>query len=108
MRSLTHSFVIAALIFANIVMLAQTQRPAAGGVIQGIVQSGNTPLPGVMVTAANSVTNEKTGTSTDLNGRYQLKVPGAGVYRVETSMAAFAASMETTYVGDYAKIMATK
>ena len=76
MRFLT----IGALILANVVIFAQTQKPAAAGIIQGIVQSGNIPIPGVTVTATNFITDEKVNTSTDLNGQYQLKVPGAGAY----------------------------
>ena len=91
MGSLNRFLFIAGLVLANIAVLAQTQRPATpGGIIQGIVQSGNTPLPGVSVTAINSVTNEKVTTSTDLNGQYQLKVPTVGTYNIETTMAAFA------------------
>src|SRR5207249_4065644 len=64
------SLIIAGLILANVAIFAQTQkRPQpAGGVIQGIVQSGNMPLPGVTVAATNFITNEKVTTSTDLNG----------------------------------------
>src|SRR5690349_11632746 len=91
-RSLSRPFTIVGLILVNIVVLAQTQKPAVVGIIQGIVQSANTPLPGVSVTATNSATNEKTTTSTDLNGQYQLKVPATGAYTVATSMALFAES----------------
>src|SRR5262245_24364156 len=80
-------------------MLAQTQRPAATSAIQGIVQSGNTPLPGVTVTATKAGTNEKISTSTDLNGQYQLKAP-AGAYTVETSMPAFAPATKEAEVKD--------
>src|SRR2546430_15826600 len=72
-RSLSRSLTIVGLALVNIVVLAQTQKPAIVGIIQGIVQSANTPLPGVSITATNSATNEKTITSTDLNGQYQLK-----------------------------------
>jgi hypothetical protein len=97
-RSLNRFILIAALIVANIVVLAQT-RPA-GGTIQGIVQSGGTPLPGVTVTATNSTTNEKVTTSTDPNGQYQLKVPATGTYNVETTMSAFATSAKPANVSD--------
>src|SRR5437016_2848731 len=92
------SLVIAGLILANVVVFAQTQRPA--GVIQGIVQSGNVPIPGVTVTAINFITDEKVTTSTDLNGQYQLKVPATGAYIVETSMAAFAQGVKEANVKD--------
>ena len=91
-------FIIVALILANIVVLATEAAPA--GVIQGIVQSGNTPLPGVTVTATNSITNEKARTSTDLNGQYQLKVASVGTYTVEASMAVFAPGIKEADVKD--------
>ena len=96
------SLIIAGLILANVAIFAQTQkRPQpAGGVIQGIVQSGNMPLPGVTVTATNFITNEKVTTSTDLNGQYQLKVPAPGAYILETSMAAFAEGVKEADVKD--------
>src|SRR5215468_6454826 len=88
------------LVLANIVVLAQTQRPAAAGIIQGIVQSGGTTVPGVTVTATNTTTNEKFTTSTDLNGQYQLRLPAIGSYNVETSMAAFAPSTKTAEISE--------
>ena len=96
------SLIIAGLILANVAIFAQTQkRPQpAGGVIQGIVQSGNMPLPGVTVAATNFITNEKVTTSTDLNGQYQLKVPAPGAYILETSMAAFAEGVKEADVKD--------
>src|SRR5262249_33382962 len=67
--------------------IAQT---TTGGTIQGIIGSGNTPLPGVEVTATNSETGKKTVTTTGVNGQYQLKVTAAGHYTVEITLAAFA------------------
>jgi len=84
---------------ANIVVLAQTQRPPVG-IIQGIVQSGGTPVPGVSVTATNTATNEKITTSTDLNGQYQLKLAAIGTYEVDTAMAAFASSTKQIEIRD--------
>src|SRR5262249_47497549 len=78
-----------------------TQR-APAGVIQGIVQSRNTPIPGATVTATNSATNEKVSTSTDVNGQYQLKVSAAGAYTVEIFMAAFAPASKQADVKDSA------
>src|SRR5437899_1633622 len=94
---------VAALILANVVIFAQTQKPAAAGIIQGIVQSGNIPIPGVTITATNFISDEKVTTSTDLNGQYQLKVPGAGAYIVETSMAAFAPGIKEADIKDPAQ-----
>ena len=90
--------VIAALVLANFIVLAQTQKPGAAGLIQGMVQSGTTPIPGVTVTARDPDGNDKVGTSTDLNGQYQLKVPALGAYVVETSMAAFGPVVKTVEI----------
>src|SRR4030095_12108125 len=99
-RSLNRLGLIVTLVLANIVVLAQTQRPAPAGIIQGIVQSGGTPVPGVTVTATNTATNEKYTTSTDLDGQYQLRLAAIGTYNVETSMAAFAPSTKTAEISD--------
>jgi trimeric autotransporter adhesin len=61
-----------------------------GGVIHGIVKSGNQPLPGVTITAANTLTGQKVSTSSDLDGSYILSVPSNGRYVVRAQMPAFA------------------
>jgi hypothetical protein len=99
-RVLKRFIFIATLVVANIAVLAQTQRPATVGIIQGIVQSGGTPVPGVAVTATNSTTNEKVTSSTDPNGQYQLKVPAIGTYNVEATMPAFAGATKQTTIVD--------
>jgi hypothetical protein len=98
LRFLNRFLLIAGLALANIVLLAQTQRPANGVTIQGVVQSGGTVLPGVSIVATNTATNEKFTTSTDPNGQYQLKVGAAGTYSIETTMAAFAAATKQAEV----------
>jgi len=98
-RSLSRFVLVVALVLADIVVLAQTHKPTAG-VIQGVVQSGGIPLPGVSVTATHSGTNEKITTSTDLNGQYQLKLATTGTYDVETAMAAFASSTKQIEIRD--------
>src|SRR5512146_958759 len=60
--------------------------------IRGAVVSGKTPLPGVTISAANSLTGKKVTTSTDPDGRYLLKVPGRGKYVVRAELTAFAAA----------------
>ena len=60
--------------------------------IQGTVVAGKMPLPGVTVSAANSLTGKKITTSTDPDGRYRLKVPGRGKYVVRAELTAFAAA----------------
>jgi trimeric autotransporter adhesin len=99
-HSINRLGLIIILVLANIVVLAQTQRPAPAGIIQGIVQSGGTAVPGVTITATNTATNEKFTTSSDLNGQYQLRLAAIGSYSVETSMAAFAPSTKTAEISD--------
>lgn len=62
----------------------------AGGSIQGIVKSGNMPIPGAAITAANTLTGQKVVTWTDVNGQYALQVPADGRYVVKAQMSAFA------------------
>jgi len=63
--------------------------------IQGVVKSGNMPIPGAGVTATNTSINEKINTWTDVDGRYSLRIPADGQYKVQVQMAAFAASEQT-------------
>jgi hypothetical protein len=75
---------------------APTATPAAptGGTIHGSVKAGNIPLPGVSVTAANTLTGKKYTTTTDVTGAYSLTIPQNGRYVVRTELAAFAASTQ--------------
>ncbi|HTW48655.1 MAG TPA: carboxypeptidase-like regulatory domain-containing protein [Acidobacteriaceae bacterium] len=63
----------------------------AGGTIHGVVRDGNVPLPGVSVTASNSLTGKRYSTTTDITGSYTLTIPQNGRYVVRTDFAAFAA-----------------
>src|SRR5579863_9370578 len=62
----------------------------AGGRVHGVVKSGNIPLPGVTVTAANTLTGKKYSTTTDVTGAWSLIIPQNGRYVVRTQFAAFA------------------
>src|SRR5215831_13345803 len=93
------SSIILVLFIVNLVVIAQT---TAGGTIQGIVGSGNYPLPGVEVTAT-SADGKKTVTTTGVNGQYQLKVPGTGHYTIDVSLAAFAPAKKEVDVNDIAQ-----
>ncbi len=71
---------------------AASPNPAvSGGTIHGTVKDGNIPLPGVSVTASNSLTGKKYSTTTDITGSYTLVIPQDGRYVVKTDFAAFAA-----------------
>jgi trimeric autotransporter adhesin len=69
---------------------AQSSEPALGGKLHGLVKSGNTPLPGVTVTAQNTLTGKRYSTTTDINGAWSLTIHLNGRYVVRTQFAAFA------------------
>ena len=50
-------------------------RPQAvtGGKLHGVVKSGNIPLPGVTVTAQNTLTGKRYSTTTDITGAWPMK-----------------------------------
>jgi len=66
------------------------QAPAEKTEIRGVVKSGVTPLPGVTVTATNTLTGKKFASATDINGNYSLTISGHGRYVLRTDFAAFA------------------
>lgn len=76
-----------------------TAGPAvSGGKLHGVVKSGNTPLPGVTVTAQNTLTGKRYSTTTDITGAWQLNVPQNGRYVVRTEFAAFAEASQEVVV----------
>lgn len=62
----------------------------AGGVLHGTIKSGNVPLPGVAVTATNTLTGKRFATTTDITGAWSMTIPQNGRYVVRTEFAAFA------------------
>jgi hypothetical protein len=62
----------------------------AGGKLHGAVKSGNIPLPGVTVTAQNTLTGKKYSTTTDISGAWSMNLPQNGRYVIRTQFAAFA------------------
>ncbi|MDR3797496.1 MAG: TonB-dependent receptor [Terracidiphilus sp.] len=62
----------------------------AGGKLHGTVKSGNIPLPGVTVTAQNTLTGKRYSTTTDITGAWQMNIPQNGRYVIRTQFAAFA------------------
>ncbi|MDQ1451482.1 MAG: hypothetical protein QOK38_1348, partial [Acidobacteriaceae bacterium] len=64
--------------------------PAAGGTVAGVVKSGQTPLPGVSVTAKNTLTGKQYVTATDSHGAFTLHIDQNGRYVVRADFAAFA------------------
>jgi len=69
---------------------AASSQPAAGGKLHGFVKSGNIPLPGVTITAQNTLTGKRYSTTTDITGAWQMNIPQNGRYVVRTQFAAFA------------------
>jgi len=70
--------------------VVQTEQVAAGGRLHGVVKSGTTPLPGVTVTAQNTLTGKRVSTTTDISGTWSLTLAQNGRYVVRTQFAAFA------------------
>ena len=62
------------------------------GTIYGSVKAGAIPLPGVSVTATNTLNGKKFTTTTDVTGAYALAIPQNGRYVVRAELAAFALS----------------
>jgi trimeric autotransporter adhesin len=65
-------------------------QPAAGGKLHGMVKSGNVPLPGVTVTAQNTLTGKRYATTTDITGGWSMTIPQNGRYVIRTEFAGFA------------------
>ncbi len=61
-----------------------------GGRLHGVVKSGTIPLPGVSVTAQNTLTGKRYSTTSDITGAWQLNIPQNGRYVIRTQFAAFA------------------
>ena len=72
------------------VRTAAASSEASGGTITGTVKAGAVPLPGVSVTATNTLTGKKYATTTDINGSFAMAIPRNGRYVVKAELAAFA------------------
>jgi trimeric autotransporter adhesin len=57
--------------------------------IHGVVKSGNMPIPGALISAANVSTKESVSTSSDVDGSYSLRILTDGHYTVQVQMTAF-------------------
>jgi hypothetical protein len=64
--------------------------PISGGKLHGVVKSGLIPLPGVTVTAANTLTAKHYSTVSDISGAWSMTIPQNGRYVLRTQFAAFA------------------
>ena len=54
------------------------------------MKAGTVPLPGVGVTATNTLTGKKYATTTDVDGSFAMAIPRNGRYVVKAELAAFA------------------
>jgi trimeric autotransporter adhesin len=77
---------------------ATTTAEASGGTISGTVKAGTVPLPGVAVTATNTLTGKKYATTTDVNGAFAMAIPRNGRYVVKAELAAFAAGTQEVLI----------
>lgn len=66
------------------------QVPVSGGHLHGTIKSGAIPLPGVTVTAQNTLTGKRYATTSDIGGAWSLTIPQNGRYVIRTEFAAFA------------------
>jgi hypothetical protein len=77
---------------------------AQGGTIAGSViagtpgKPGGVPLPGVAVTATNTLTGRKYATATDIDGAYAMKIPRNGRYVVRAELTGFAPQTQEVVV----------
>lgn len=97
----------------------QTTAPAgigSGGIVRGIVKSSNTALPGVTVTATNTLTGQRYSTVTDVHGTYAMRIPKNGRYVVRVEFVGFATETQqvllhsgnTAKVLDYSMMLASR
>ncbi len=84
---------------------AQVTAAAQGGTIRGSVvagtagKPGGVPLPGVSVTATNTLTGRKYTTATDIEGAYAMSIPRNGRYVVRAELTGFAPVTQEVVLG---------
>ena len=71
---------------------------ASGGTIRGTVKAGASPLPGVSITAVNTLTGKKYATTTDITGSFAMAIPKNGRYVIKAELAAFAGETKEVLV----------
>jgi hypothetical protein len=86
-----------AIAVCGLIALAQTPAPPApsaeaqaGGRLHGVVKCGAIPLPGVTITAQNTLTGKRYSTTTEISGAWSLAIPQNGRYVLRTQFAGFA------------------
>ena len=66
--------------------------------VKGTVKASGVPLPGVSVTATNTLTGKRYATTTDIDGNYEMQVPRNGRYVVKTELTGFASVTQEVVV----------
>src|SRR6476469_4612059 len=66
--------------------------------VRGTIKSGLTPLPGVTITASNTLTGKKVTTATAPDGSFELTLPSRGRYVVKAEQSAFAAATKEVVI----------
>jgi len=74
----------------NLEQVSKLVQTRSGGTIYGTVQSGNIPLPGVTVTAQNTLTGKTYYAASGATGAYSMTIPDNGRYVIRAQFAAFA------------------
>ncbi len=83
---------------ASVTSPPQVSVQAGGGTVHGTVvagvagKPGGVPLPGVAITATNTLTGRRYTSATDADGVYTLKIPRNGRYVLRAELAGFAAA----------------
>ena len=86
---------IGAVLFVCLARAQESAGPAANGFqITGTVKSGKTALPGVTVTAANTLTAKKASVVTGLAGSFTIRGLARGRYVVKIEFMGFAPSTQ--------------
>ena len=67
-----------------------TQASGVGGLVHGRVVSGRIPLPGVAITATNTLTGKRYATTSDATGAWSMRIPLDGRYVLRSEFTAFA------------------
>jgi trimeric autotransporter adhesin len=70
--------------------LPSSSEAAPGSIVHGTVKSGTIPLPGVGITATNTLTGQKYSTATDIDGAFSMTIPANGRYVLKADLVAFA------------------
>jgi hypothetical protein len=82
-------------LFAQSPAAAVTGPQATTAATQGVAnKGGGVPLPGVAITAMNSLTGKKYATTTDIDGKYAMAIPRNGRYVVRAELTGFAVVTE--------------